>query len=104
VKYQLVLQFSSYSVAEDAAVALEEELTEVLGDSAYVDGHDFGSAQTSIFVFTDDPHLSFERVSEVIQRKDLLDCLTAAHRHSESDDYTVIWPENWRKEFKLDRD
>ena len=51
--YQLVLQFRGDSLGEfDAMVALEDELIERLGDSADVDGHDFGSGTGNIFIFT----------------------------------------------------
>jgi len=102
MKYQLVLQFPSDSFFDDnAAAALEEELTQVLGDSAYVDGHDLGLSETSIFVFTADPAKTFGRATQLLERKDLLESVTAAHRETDSDRYTVIWPQDFRKEFKL---
>jgi hypothetical protein len=48
VQYQLTLQFRGDSLADyDAMIALEHELTEQLGDSADVDGHDCGSGETN---------------------------------------------------------
>ena len=49
------MQFRGDSLDDfDAMVALEEELTEELGDSADVDGHDVGSGETNIFIYTSD--------------------------------------------------
>jgi hypothetical protein len=102
VKYQLVLQFPSDSFLEDAdAAALEQDLIQLLGDSAYVDGHDLGASETSIFVFTADPVGTFDSASTLLKRRDLFDCVTAAQREADGDTYTVIWPEDCRKEFKL---
>ena len=56
MQYQLTLQFRGDSLGDyDAMVALEDELTEQVGDSAEVDGHDCGSGETNIFIFTPDP-------------------------------------------------
>jgi len=102
MKYQLVLQFPSDLLDDESAVAkLEQELVQVLGDRAYVDGADLGPAKTSIFVFTADPTTTFRSVTPLLVRKELLDAVTAAHRPVDAEQYTVIWPEEWRKEFKL---
>ena len=48
--YQLVFQFRGDSLQDfDAMVALEDELIAELGDSANVDGHDFGAGTGNIF-------------------------------------------------------
>lgn len=56
MKYQLVVQLGDScegSVREDM-------LTEELGDDlGYVDGHDWGSGTTNIFIHTDDPESAF---------------------------------------------
>jgi len=42
-------------------IALEEDLIEKLGDSADVDGHDMGSGERNIFIFTSDPVRTFPK-------------------------------------------
>ncbi len=56
MRYQLLFKFRGDSLADlDATAALEDDLIEELGDSADVDGHDIGSCETDIFIFTSDP-------------------------------------------------
>jgi hypothetical protein len=63
LKYQLTLQFRGDSLDDyDAMIALEAELTAELGDSADVDGHDCGSGETNIFIFTRDPSATFQHL------------------------------------------
>jgi hypothetical protein len=101
MKYQLVLQFPGDSLADAGGPkALEEDLIKVLGDEVYVDGYDLGRDETTLFIFTPDPLSTFGRASEVLERWDLLDSVTAAHRPSEADNYTVIWPQDCRRAFR----
>ena len=78
--FQLVLQFRGDSLDDfDVMVALEEELMEELGDSADVDGHDVGSGETNIFIFTSDPTGTFDRAKPVLARTQRLQAVTAVH-------------------------
>ena len=100
--YQLVLQFRGDSLDDfDAMVALEDELTEELGDSADVDGHDVGSGETNIFIFTSDPAATFERARPVLERAKQFKAVTAAYREVNGERYTVIWPEGSRQKFAV---
>jgi hypothetical protein len=102
MNYQLVLQFRGDSLADfDMMVALEDELTEELGDSADVDGHDFGSGTGNIFIFTSDPADTFQRVRPVLEHREQLQAVTAAFREVEGERYTVIWPEGSQAEFTI---
>src|SRR6266699_2489706 len=66
--FQLVLQFSGDSLADyDAMVALENELIAELGDTADVDGHDFGSGEVNIFIITTDPARTFRQSRAVLE-------------------------------------
>lgn len=102
MKYHLTLQFRGDSLGDyDTMVALEDELTEVLGDSADVDGHDVGSGETNIFIHTSDPSTTFQRVRPVLERTRHLQAVTAAYREAEGERYTVIWPEGLQREFTV---
>jgi len=102
MQYQLTLQFRGDSLDDyDAMIALEKDLTEQLGDSADVDGHDCGSGETNIFIFTLDPTATFQRVKPVLERTRHLQAVTAAYREVDGDQYTVIWPEGSQSEFRV---
>jgi len=85
----------------DAMVALEDDLTEQLGDSEDVDGHDIGSGETNIFIFTSDPTATFRRARPVLESRQQLQAVTAAYREVEGESYTVIWPEGAQREFTI---
>ena len=102
MQYQLTIQFAGDSLADyDAMIALEDELTEQLGDSADVDGHDSGSGETNIFIITPDPAATFQRVRSVLERTQDLQAVTAAYREVDGERYTVIWPEGSQGEFRV---
>ena len=101
MRYQLVLQFRGDSLADyDAMIALEDRFIEDLGLSAKVDGHDCGSGETNIFIFTSDPAATFEKVRRTLQREGRLQATTAAYREVAGESYTVLWPEG-QTEFSI---
>src|SRR5215475_1456014 len=101
MKYQLVLQFRGDSLEDfDEMIAVEDKLSEAFGDSADVDGHDMGSGERNIFIFTTDPKRTFLQARPVLERARSLHSLTAAYRPVKGERYTVIWPEGSKTEFK----
>ena len=106
MRYQLVLQFRGDSLADyDQMIALEDRLIEELGHSAKVDGHDCGSGETNIFIFTSDPAGTFWRVRQTLKQEGRLESVAAAYRpiHGEqlSEEFTVIWPEGATQGFSV---
>jgi hypothetical protein len=102
VKYQLALQFPANSIADyDEMVELEEQLTKALGTSAKVDGHDSGSGEMNIFIHTDESKKVFEMVRPVIAKRKLVENLVAAYREMAGEDYIVIWPIGFTKQFRI---
>ncbi len=100
MKYQLVLQFQA-SDSEDfeRLGEIEETLIENLGEEHIVDGHDFGSGEMNIFIHTNDPKSAFEKA-----RKYLSPCqkeFVAAYRELKGEEYTMLWPEGYGKEFRV---
>jgi len=54
MKYQLVLQLPASSIRDyDEMVEIEEAIITDLGNFGKVDGHDVGSGEMNIFIFTD---------------------------------------------------
>jgi ribosomal 30S subunit maturation factor RimM len=102
MEYQLVLQFRGDALEDyDAMIALENALIEALRGSAKVDGHDGGSGEVNIFIFTDQPKQTFQKAWLVLEKRGGLDSVTAAFRSVGGADYTVIWPEQSKQEFKI---
>jgi hypothetical protein len=96
LRFQLVIQFSvtNFSATNldeyDALIELETALTAEKG--IFVDGHDSGMGEFNIFIHTNEPKNTFERVSDLIetQRPGLL--FTAGYRDFSEDDYIPLWP------------
>jgi hypothetical protein len=102
MKYQLVLQFSGDKEEDlDAIVDLEEQLADALGEDADMDGHDIGSGQTNLFIFTSDPSATFQAAKPILQKAMMLKSLTAAFRDVDGEDYTVIWPSGSKRKFEV---
>jgi hypothetical protein len=102
MRYQLILQFRGDALADyNAMVALEDRLIEDLGHSAEVDGHDCGSGETNIFIFTSDPSATFWRVRQTLQQEGRLQAVTAAYREVEGEHFTMLWPEGSQAEFRV---
>jgi len=102
MNYQLVLQFPANSLADyDEMIALEDELIEVLGESAKVDGHDCGSGEMNIFVHTDEPKRTFERIHPVVDNREIVQNFVAAYREFSAEEYTVLWPVGSDKQFRI---
>jgi hypothetical protein len=102
MKYELVLQFRGDSIEDyDTMIALEDALIETLRSSARVDGHDMGSNERNIFIFTPNPRQTFERAKTVLERENCLHAATAAYRPIDGEDYIVLWPEGFKEVFTI---
>lgn len=106
MRYQLVLQFRGDALDDyDQMIALEDRLIQDLGHSAKVDGHDCGSGERNIFIFTSDPAATFWTVRQTLSLEGQLESVVAAYRpflgERLSEQFTVIWPEDSAQEFKI---
>ena len=91
MEYWLVLQFDGKGLADyDALIDLENQIERELGDSAVVDGHDFGSGEGNIFIRTDDPRAILKRIDDLLST--VKPYMRVAFRHHDEDDYTPLWP------------
>lgn len=73
-------------------LALEDALISDLDATARVDGHDVGSGEANIFIFTADPRQTFRQAMPALERSGRLPQAKAAFREVGSDAFTVIWP------------
>jgi len=93
MEYQVVLQFPGSSRDDfDLLIEIEDELEDWVCEIADVDGHDFGSGEMNIFLFTNEPKETFDQAKKVVEQKQLLSVLRAAYRHVESEEYMPLWP------------
>lgn len=81
---------------------LEASLQALLGATVVMDGHDVGARFVNVFVLTPDPASSFRRAKPALEKVQLLDWVTAAHRVVGGSQFKVIWPLRVRRKFSLD--
>ena len=93
MNYQLVLQFPGETQEDfDLLIKMEDKLEEGLDSTADVDGHDFGSDEMNIFVYSSAPEKCFEKVRLLLIGMMDISTMKAAFRHVESEDFTILWP------------
>ena len=95
MKYQLVLQWPTFSIEDyDAMVSVEDLLIEELPDGSDVDGHDGGAGQLSIFIRTDSPDKTFDDVKFILEDRDVWHKLRIAYRELGNIGYINVWPKD----------
>jgi hypothetical protein len=99
MEYLLVLQLpSSSSLGEyDLLISLEEAIRESIGDYAIVDGHDIGSGEMNIFLFTENPKLAFEQIKRMPSVAVHILEMNVGYREINEDEYKPLYPEGLQK-------
>ena len=98
MRFQLVLQLPFASLEDyDALIALEEQVSATLGDSGDVDGHDAGSGEMNIFIFTDEPVLAFARIAAGLGSSGLMANLKAGYRERGAEVFVALYPKDLRE-------
>ena len=94
MRYQLILQWPASSIEDyDSMIEIEETIIRGIGPLGKVDGHDAGSGEMNIFIFTDEPQVAFDRIKSVLGTRDFMPDLKAAFRQIGSDNFTIVHPE-----------
>ncbi len=100
--YELVIKFWRKSLRDEALLAtIEEELKQVLGQSAEVDGHDVSPREINLFVLTPDPRPTFRRCKDVLEKLDALQGVSAGFRLVGGARFTAVWPLRTTRKFTL---
>lgn len=100
--YQLVIKFWRKSLEDEGFLAtIQNELKEVLGDSAALDGYDINAKEINLFVMTPDPKHSFRRIKSVLESRGIVQGVSAASRLVGGAHFTSIWPLRATRKFKL---
>lgn len=93
MNYQLVLQFPSDSQEDfNLLIEMENKLEEMINSKSDVDGHDFGSNEMNIFIYSSEPKECFEQAVSLLKGMTDMSLMKAAYRHVESEDFTILWP------------
>lgn len=99
---QLILRFRNGSIESPQSIAtLEQDLAQLLGASAQVDGHEIGSGSTDVYLLSDNPTSTFRRAKPLLEQLELLDRVVAAHRVVGGARFAVIWPLRWGRKFTV---
>ena len=102
--YQLVLQLSPWGSTGadlDTLVDLENQLANALLGKSEVDGHDMGSNEANVFIFTEDVQLALSQCIPVIDRAGLLEFPGAGYREVDGEEYTRVWPQDDSSSFDV---
>jgi hypothetical protein len=92
-RFQLIIQFDAVTLSDyDELVGLEDRFAEALGDSACVDGHDFGSGEFNVSVLTESPRATFQTISSLLQSHWSRRPVRAAYRGLDEEKYVSLWP------------
>jgi hypothetical protein len=78
-------------------IAREESIGESIGDLAAVDGHDIGSGQMNIFLFTENPQRAFKRIKVMPSAANHMFNRKIGYREVGEDEYTLLYPEGLRQ-------
>jgi hypothetical protein len=100
--YQLVVKFWRKSLDDENFLAtIQDELKEVLGQSAVLDGYDIGAKEINLFVITPDPKHSFRRLKSVLENRGVLRSASAGYRLVGGAQFHSIWPLRATRRFGL---
>jgi hypothetical protein len=101
MEYMLVLQWPSSSTAGelDLLLSLEDEITDEIGDFGTVDGHDIGAGEMNIFIFTENPKVTFEHIKKINAIANHVASLKAGYREVGEDEYVPLHREGLEKFF-----
>jgi hypothetical protein len=102
MEFQLVIKFWRKSLADETFLpAIQDELKDVLGDAAQLDGYDVSDNEINLFVLTSDPRHSFRRIKSVLERRGIVRGVSAASRLVGGAHFTSIWPLRSTRKFRL---
>lgn len=100
--YQLVIKFWRGSLADEAFLAtIESELKEALGDAVELEGYDVSPKEINLFMLTADPRNAFRKSRDVLERRGIVNGVSAAFRLNGGAQFTPVWPLRAMRKFKL---
>jgi hypothetical protein len=102
-QYQLVIQWPYREQSDyDHLIAFENMLFDRLPRRlARVDGHDFGSGEMNIFVFTDHPAKALDACRSLIRSSRINSGLAAGYREINGETFVRLWPPESTEPFEV---
>lgn len=95
---QLVLQFRGESLSKFLKLeTLEAQIGSILGGSELFDGIDSQKNNVNIFIYTENPAQTFDRVRPIFEQAEQLLGFTAAYRLVAESRFHVLWPKDGTK-------
>ena len=100
--HQLIIKFWRKSLDDETFLAtIEDELRQVLGSTAQIDGYDLSAKEINLFVLTSDPRHAFRRAKAVLEKHAVLHAASAASRLVGGARFTSLWPLRATRKFTL---
>lgn len=100
--HQLVIKFWRPSLENEEFLApIQAEFQEALGNTAALDGYDVSAKEINLFVITPDPKHSFRRMKSVLEKRGIVQGVSAASRLVGGAHFTSLWPPRVTRKFKL---
>jgi hypothetical protein len=90
--YQLVVQWPAALLDLDRLIDIEDALIACGRDDSEVDDHDYGADEANVFILTDNPRRTFEKLKPVLERECALRGARVAYRKVSESTYAVLWP------------
>lgn len=93
MKYEMILQWPVASIEDyDRVIEIEELLIDNLQGNCEVDGHDGGSGEMNIFIFTNEPAETFNEIRTLLENHCAWDKIRVAYRAVKETRHIVLWP------------
>jgi hypothetical protein len=93
MKNQVVIRWLASSLTDyDEMVGIEDLLIDKLSSQSEVDGHDFGSGETNIFLYMTDPFKTLEDLRSILSEHKAWQVARIAYRKMDETKYRMLWP------------
>lgn len=98
-----MLQFRGIALGKfHALVGLESALRGILGAGEYLEGIEPGACGTNLFITTDNPAYTFQKIRPLFEHSEATIGFVAAYRPGAQESFRILWPGGITSDFHLD--
>jgi hypothetical protein len=90
-KFQMALQFKE-ELGFDKLIEMEDLIRKHFDQEADIDGHDIGSGEMNIFIYTNFPEDLLKKILVLPELQTEISEMKAAYRKIHGNIYTCMWP------------